>query len=60
MKLKKWCGTCKNNNDNENNKKEKEIKCEICLATTALSNGEEMFSQWEDALPCCKNEKVEE
>ena len=25
MKLKKWCGTYKNNNDNENNKKEKEI-----------------------------------
>lgn len=48
------CGTCKNNPGDKSIDNE---KCPPCLAKWLETNGESM-PNWEDALPCCKNEKA--
>jgi len=49
------CGTCKYRPENEN---KNILMCDLCIAIVVESEFRRIFSQWEDALPCCKTKKA--
>ena len=49
------CGTCKNHPENINRNA---LLCDTCIWIDVENEYKRSYVNWEDALPCCKNEKV--